>query len=40
VSAPPGLQFFDLAEFYLFRLGLFIIFVWMLYQFVQKKLKG
>jgi hypothetical protein len=39
MRALPGLDWFDLIEFYAFRVVLLISFLWTLYQILKKKLK-
>ena len=39
MRTPPGLDFFDLIEYYAFRLTVLISFLWTLYQVLKHKLK-
>jgi hypothetical protein len=39
VHTPPGLDWFELVEWYAFRIVLLISFLWTLYQVLIQKLK-
>ena len=40
MNTPPGLDWFDLIEYYAFRLVLLISFLYTLWEVLKRKLKG
>lgn len=39
MHTPPGFDWFDLIEYYAFRIVLLVTFLWTLWQVLRKKLK-